>query len=361
MKKFVVKILMLGLPVILGLIFINYFGDGAKLFDKDYEREIAEIISEGKNVTNIQNYDERLFQAHLIKNEESCPKIIVAGSSRTMLINSELVEDTLRNNSVSGASIEDIVSIYQLYKDKGMFPDKIIIGVDPWTFNENSNQRRWQSIANSYYRFHKKKKVSDTINNELDKIKQLVSLTYFQSSFSKVPQVITGDDKPVATDDKYNTGNTRLTDGSLIYGEQTRDISDDKVEGLVQEFISNEIYGLHGFNTISERIWNEFELLIKDMEDNGVEVTLFMAPYHPDAYYKVVKEYPLVVKAEQMVTKFAAEKNIKVIGSFNPDKAGLNGDHFYDAMHCSEEGVRLLLKSGDILDKFTPEPMLVSK
>lgn len=360
MKKFISKAVAMALPALFILVLTNYIGDSAKLFDKEYEKEIAEIVINGKNATNIQNYDERLFQEYLIRKEQDCPHTIVLGSSRTMLINSDYVSNTLLNNSVSGASIEDIISIYQLYKDKGMFPKKAIIGIDPWTFNENNNQKRWQSIASYYYRFHNKE-VSDTIDSDLEKLRQLVSFTYFKSSLGNLPETLTGSDKPVATEAKYNHGNTRLYDGSLKYGKVMREITDEKVDSRIQNFLSDEIYGLDGFEGISERIWNEFVMLINDMHANGIEIEFFLAPYHPDVYNKITEDYPMVLTAEKLIIKHAGEKNIKITGSFNPDIAGLNKNHFYDAMHCSEEGVRILLNTGTMLNKNIPAPMLVSK
>ena len=155
MKKFIYKITLITLPILILLLVVNYFGDAARLFDNDYEKQMANIVASGKYVTNIDNYDERLFQKELIFNKNIQPNIVVIGSSTTMLINSDLFPDTLLfNNSVSGASIEDIVGIYQLYKTNNKLPRKIIIGIDPWMFNENNGQERWQSISTYYYNFH---------------------------------------------------------------------------------------------------------------------------------------------------------------------------------------------------------------
>jgi len=241
-EKICPKNVCISITVLCALVWINYIGDGAKLFDKEYEKEIAQIISDGKYVTNIKNFDERLFQEYLIKEKNNCPNIMVTGSSRTMLINSNLVADTsFINNSVSGASIEDLVSIYQLYKEENKFPNKIIIGIDPWTFNENNEQKRWQSIANYYYKFHNLNK-RDLIESDLEKYRQLISFTYFQSSVNCLPEVLTGKDQPIPTTSKFNSTNTRLTDASLTYGEQMREANEDKVEDRVQSFIIGDMY-----------------------------------------------------------------------------------------------------------------------
>src|SRR5690606_22220124 len=100
----------------------------------------------GNNVTNIENYDERTLQRNIINNHHICPQVLVLGSSRTMLINSrEFIGKTFFNNSVSGASIEDIVAIYQMYDNRKCYPGKIILALDPWILNVNNGQNRWKS------------------------------------------------------------------------------------------------------------------------------------------------------------------------------------------------------------------------
>jgi len=177
MKKFIYKASLSTIVVLTILVSVNYFGDAAKLFGSDYEKVIATILLNGKNVTNISNYDERRLQKELIENLKKTPDIVILGSSRTMLINDEyFTEKFLLNNSVSGASIEDLISIYQIYKSKGMIPGKVIIGIDPWLFNENNNQSRWKTLEKEFNTFFEKDLIfKDNLS--------LVSIKKFQMFF----------------------------------------------------------------------------------------------------------------------------------------------------------------------------------
>lgn len=342
MKKFIYKITVVTFPILILLLLVNYFGDAARLFDNDYEKQIANIVASSKYVTNIENYDERLFQRELISNKNIQPNLLIIGSSRTMLINADLFPRAVFfNNSVSGASIEDIVSIYQLYKINNKLPRKIIIGIDPWTFNENNGQKRWQSISTYYYSFH------NTINQENTayfKYKELFSFSYFQSSLKMIPRFIEGNTKPQPTLEKYNLLGTKLTDGSLVYGEQYRSASLKEIENKIKSYITGEIYSIENFNAISDRIWNEFEKLITDMKKNNIEIEFFLAPYAPLVYNKIQKEYPLVLKTEEIIQDFAFSNNIKLYGSFNPAKLGMDETYFYDGMHCKEIGIEKIIK-----------------
>ncbi len=162
MKKFIIKLSFL-VPVFGLLLLVNYFGDAAHIFDSNYEKTMAEIVSNGHNVTNIENYDERLFQAELINNKNIRPKFVVIGSSRTMLLNSHnLSSNSFFNNSVSGAGMKDLIALYQLYKVNKKIPQKIMIGIDPRIFNESNNDERWKSIGKYYYQF-----VNSNVSNDV--------------------------------------------------------------------------------------------------------------------------------------------------------------------------------------------------
>jgi hypothetical protein len=352
MKTFLFKLAILTCPVLLALVFVNYFGDAARLFDDDYENNLIELLNEGHFVTNIGNYDERLFQKAIIDSHKDIIDIAIIGSSRTMLISSDhFPSNSVYNNSVSGASIEDILAIYQLYKDSDLLPKKIVLGIDPWTFNENSNQFRWKSLENSYRRFHDSSAVAEQSNNLDFKLKELFSLSYFQSSFNQIPRFILGRSKPVATYERYNRHNTELIDGSIAYGIAYRNASPEEIQEKIIAYINGSIYGLENFHTISSRIWNELELLVSDMSAKDIEVEFFLAPYPPIVFDQVKELYPIVLDVEERVRQFATLNNIKLYGSFSPKPLEMDDSFFYDGMHCKEEGIRKILQMGSQLEK----------
>ncbi|MBL0209054.1 MAG: hypothetical protein IPP84_14250 [Propionivibrio sp.] len=76
-------------------------------------------------------------------------EFLVIGSSRSMQIGADVMQASVLNLSVSGASIEDYVAILDLARN---LPAKtIILGVDPWVFNTNSGQSGWKSLAIEYF------------------------------------------------------------------------------------------------------------------------------------------------------------------------------------------------------------------
>jgi len=341
MKKFIIKTLIFATVILTLLISVNYWGDAANIFHTGYERNIANIIYTNKNAANISNYDERILQRELINKIKSKPDILILGSSRTMLINSSYFENKkLINNSVSGASIEDFIAIYQMYKTKDMLPKKIILGIDPWLFNENNGQKRWRSLKKEYYSFFNKTTDEDILNN---KTEQLFSFSYFQSSLRSLPAIVLGKSNPIPSNEIYNETNTKIIDGSLTYSEKYRNVSIENVNNGAKDYIVDKIYSIENFNIISPKILKEFDDLCKEMQSNGIELSFFLAPYHPLVYAKIKKDYKVVLEGEKMISKYADQNNIRIFGSFNPIKIEIDNTGFYDGMHSKEKTIQKIL------------------
>lgn len=344
MKKFIHKTTIFSVFTLLFLVSVNYWGDSAKIFHPGYEKKIADIIFKNQNATNISNYDERILQKELINRLHTNPDVLILGSSRTMLINSTFFgEKKVINNSVSGASIEDLIAIYQIYNEKEILPKKIILGIDPWLLNENNGQIRWKSLEKEYTSFsNERKEIDKSILN--NKVIQLFSFSYFQASFKNLANVIKRKSEPIASKEKYNQTTTKLVDASLSYGKQYRGVSNEEVNNNAKNYISGDIYSIENFSTISPDILQEFQNLCLSILENNIELSFFLTPYHPIVYEKIMQDYSIVLDVENKVVKFAKEKGIEYFGSFNPKKVDINNADFYDGMHCKEHAIKEIMK-----------------
>lgn len=126
MKQLLQKSILFIFPIIVVIIATNYFGDAAKLFSKGYAPQIAKILSTRMLVTNIYNYDERILQKEIIQEKQIAPSILILGSSRSLLIKQDFFDKKIRifNSSVSGASIEDLIGLFQIYRNNNILPKK---------------------------------------------------------------------------------------------------------------------------------------------------------------------------------------------------------------------------------------------
>jgi len=342
MKIFLKKILIISLTILTLLVAVNYFGDAAKIFDTEYEKKMVEIILSGDYVTNITNYDERIFQKELITNIKDTPDVVILGSSRAMLIGDKYFSTKkVMNSSVSGASIEDLIAIYQIYVECGLVPERIIIGVDPWILNDNNGQNRWKSISSYYDRFHNKEICSSNKTISIQKFKELFSFSYFQSSIKEIPDLFIGQSQPIATKDKKNVTMTKLTDGTIVYDADYRNKSQEEINHAINSYISGNIYSIENFDEISEEKWSEFKILIDSIEKNKIDLCFFLCPYPPLVYKNITNsiKYHNILSVEKIIRELAQEKQIKIYGSFNPFKLGFDETYFYDGMHCNEKGV----------------------
>lgn len=343
MRKFIYKIIYLSLPLILSLILVNYFGDAAKLFHSGYELKMANIIQNGSYVTNITNYDERIFQKEIILLMEESPDVVVVGSSRTMLIESSIyANNSFFNNSVSGATLNDLIAIYQLYKANDLNPKKIILGIDPWMFNENNRGSRWKSLEQYYNSFYSNEKSSSNFNF-LYKYYQLFSISYFQASVKNIGERYNSSSEPKATNSKYNTTITKLLDGSLVYNNAYRNASQAEVDMKIFKYAEAEIYGLKGFDQVSRESIDTFKELAKDIKLNNIELELFLAPYPPKSYDVIIEKYPAIMVLETLINDYAKSEKVNVLGSFNPLNYQLDETYFYDGMHCKEEAISRII------------------
>ncbi len=348
MKKFILKLIILLAPILLFVVSVNYIGDAANLFSIGYEKKIADEIIKGNNVTNVYNYDERLLEKHLINNSILCPDVLVIGSSRVMLLNSShFQKQRIFNAGVSGASIEDLLAIYQMYLQKKCLPKKIILGLDPWTLNINNGQTRWKTLNQEYLISYNQLTNNSIVakDEQIDsKYLQLVSPSYFKGSFKKMLIVSS---KPIPTTTKINNTFTKLVDGSITYDLEVRSATPDEIEKRAIDFISGDIYSIEKFDKLSPEIRFLLEKFIERLRSNHIEISFFLAPYHPKVYSFIAKsdKYSKVIESENYFRDLGLKYGIKVIGSFNPNKLNMDNSYFYDGMHCNEKGIEKILIS----------------
>jgi len=289
------------LSFLIGIIgIISYFEDPAKIFHSDYEQKMVDIINSGKNVANVENYDERLFNKYFIYQNPENVDVAIFGSSRIMQIRDSFLRDkhTLVNNGVSGASIEDIIGLIWIYYEKGNLPNYIIIGVDPWIFNKNNNQNRWMSIKGEYEcgidmlqlgnwdsNIHSLL-LFNKIRYDVEKYLSLISRDVVISSMGKIILRTNQENnfEMFPTDEIFSNVSIELTDGSISYPEKVRSRDVKEVNKMASIYISGSIYSLKSFDEIDRTNKNKFQKLIDFLHEKKVHITLVLPPYHPIVY-----------------------------------------------------------------------------
>lgn len=341
-------------PILIIYFLVIFFGDAANVFFHDYEENAVNHILNGFNVSNIGNYNERKFQEIYIQNNNSNLDVIVLGSSRSMQIGNELFgSKSFFNHSVSGASLEDYLAILNKYSTKNL-PSKIILGVDPWIFNQNNSQDRWKTLESDYNDFLDILEINNSNKFSIDvSFFNLISISYFQSSLRDLINIIfnpTIKKELTPTNALITDTNIKLTDGSLNYSIERILVSDETLNDYVNSYTRDRIYSMNRYFKLNSFYIEVFEKTIDYLQKSGVEVVIFLPPYEQRVYDFMISEddYNIIQDVETYLSNFSFENSINLIGSYNPNNIEINSQEtnlFYDAMHPSREFVYEIFKN----------------
>lgn len=347
MKRILVK-LSLFLPIALFIAALNYFVDPSHLFIRGaYERGIAQLLLDGKNVANAGNHDARLVQKYYIEGLRERKDVIVLGSSRSMFIRSYLFPGkTFFNSSVSAATIEDFVAIYGAYRRTGKIPHTIIMTLDPWLLDGGymySKYKNWLPLRDDYTAVCREIGVpvdlpgKSDLEQFRDRLETLISLPYFLESFK---HWISGKKysyyptENLAIDDFV-----QLKDGSSILDKQGRSKTTAQVRSIATSMLVRQT---KKFQCTSEKS-ALFNGLVKLMRQDGVNIVFFLPPYHPLSY-RILATSSCLSDVRDYYQSIAAKNGITVIGNYNPEICQCTEEDFDDSSHARESGIAKIFK-----------------
>ncbi len=420
LRKFIFKISLFA-PISLGVMGINYAIDPAHIYPQkikgEFHRElreklqielsdepldeyvlgIADYLLHGLNVAHAANYDQRLLQRYYILGSDEKKEIIVLGSCRSWEINTKIFpKKSFFNHGVSAATIEDFLAIYNMYHDKRLTPETIVLGIDPWIFQRNEKVK-WKSIKKEYdvminklKEFAKERKDQEFQGSFvmewpwangarvffLEKYFQLFSPSYFQSSLKelvialkenkaylyrgKFLSLFSQEQKnPLKlTSFKYNVGSGSqssyfptqeeqgdydiiLTDGSLNFPKRATTQAPDEILKEVKKVVSQGWEPNLGssFKEMDSPLREQFETFVDFLKEDKIKIIIFLPPFHPYFYDHMVKskQFDGVIEVENYLKDFAKKRRIKLIGSYNPYQCLLEERDFVDYLHAKRK------------------------
>jgi hypothetical protein len=375
MKIFFKKLFYFITPIILMLVCVNYFVDPGSLFYRvPYEKDIVKIFCSGKNVANLVDYDEGLFQKLYVQQMKKKKDIVVLGSSRVFGVNINLPNYSFFNSGMSGSLVKDYMAVYWLYYAKKIEPKIIIIGLDPWILNKKAKRARSiETEAEKMWFLLEKKSKKDYINlyfnlyiYKLNTYLQLFSLSYFQGSFYKIQKdaeknkssyltcfkeyiknKITAKIDYYPTLNEYEDVGVKLKNGVYHYDKKIRTRLIQEVNKEAVKYVTRgSVYYLDSFTNIDSFLSKQLNDFFDFVKSRGVKIIIYLPPYHPVTYNLLMHkpQYYIVDSVENYFRKIAKEKDISVIGSYNPVSIGFKDADFYDGMHAREEAVNKLFK-----------------
>lgn len=312
----------------LGAIFFMSVGYISSKVDFAQEEAMAKELSESDAIYS-SNINERIFVKNRILFEKINPDAIAIGSSRIMQASSKGTGLKLLNLSVSGASLEDFVAIWELASKK-FNPTYVFLGADPWVFNLNSGHNSWTSLSEEYSTALVGLGISNEINFPSAKPPSFLNLNALRLLYDSVniSKIKAEDDTPSVTDKIRK-------DGSRVYNLSYANQSSSKVERGAQSYIS---YAMSNYSYSSE-VRTILERFVSELKKQGKKVVFVLSPYHPKLFELMQLNDRKFLEIESIFREVAESSGAEVIGSYDPVKVGCSSEDFYDGMHPKDKCV----------------------
>lgn len=349
MKRFLTKCLLL-VPIPAAICFVNYTVDPAHILDSDdYLDDAVTYLLSGKHVANLVNYDQRLLQKKYICRLQRSPDVIVLGSSRTMQLNRTMFPGkSFFNHSVSGAVLQDVLAIFDVYAQREMFPKELILGLDPWSFNKSFGESRWKVLTHEYndmlsmlgYGRLRKSELRQKAGYNKVRVREMFSLAYFQASV-----------RMYGTRGYFPTTQEKL-EAQVIHADGSLYEYDYSQRSLVEINLLARKYDYENarlFKKIDRDCAKVLVDFLKFLQAKRIKVTIFLPPYHPITYSQIIAKNRTYQKVEAFVRKIASESGIEVIGGYNPRDLLLTDHDFVDGMHLRPAGLIKVFSSGQTI------------
>ena len=154
-----------------------------------------------------------------------------------------------------------------------------------------------------------------------------------------------GNRHPTSTDQISGEDAIDLQDGRRSWSRLYREKTAEDVKSGISESVSKK----DNWKINPDKI-TLFKSFTEYLSGQHVRVIIFLAPWHPETYQKFKTEpgNRMVLELEDYIRKYAEEKNITVIGSYDPTRYNLTSSDFYDATHPKPDAVSRIFAAGDI-------------
>ena len=309
---------------LVGLIFI-FIGYFTSKIDFALEEAMAKDLVY-HDVIYSSKINERTFIKSRIKFENIYPEAIAIGSSRLMQASSRVTQLDLLNLSVSGASIEDLLAIWELSSNK-FNPTYVFLGADPWIFNVNSGQSRWKSLETEYVSGLSKLGLAKDVSQS-PSVSSLAFNSVAVKFFDSINQ-----SKIRAEDDTPSFLDKIRKDGSRVYNLAYANKLPEEVERGAP---SNLSYAMSKYQ-YSDEIRHILEKFLSQLKGQNRKVVFVLSPYHPSLYDLMRLQDRKFLEIESIFRDIAVTNGVQLIGSYDPTYVGCSSEDFYDGMHPKEK------------------------
>ena len=183
MRKLFKKLFLFS-PILLIVVFVNYFVDPKSIFRDFYSDRVADILLSGKNVTRAEpnRWIEKVYMHKLREKKD----VIILGNSQGFMLSSRLFPDqVLFNHSIPSGSLEDYLAIYGMHHKKGFIPKTVVIVLHKDLLTSGKGRFLWRVLQDDYFDMMDKLGLQSPWRRAIyikKEYGELVSFKYFQYS-----------------------------------------------------------------------------------------------------------------------------------------------------------------------------------
>lgn len=342
MKKWIIRCLILFVPIMALVALTNYFVDPANIYHASMTDYIIDGLKDYEAVEIVGDFDEgKLLEKKIASMDKTAP-VMVMGSSHVLYVDWQF--DEYENIGMSGEFLDDYYATVGLLDKYDRLPETLIIGVDPYIFMDGLGIR--QESLNSYAADAKamisgnKRKGGFFENGELKKFKELFSFSYFQSSVQAKINGINASYVNGVNDTGEGEYPKILANGKRIPAVYSYNSVIDMDNAADWDISVGAVYCMTDFEELSSKQTGEWEALLDYLISKNVEVVLYLPCWYPNYYNEFVTndKFGGVIKAEEYLKAEAFKRGIRVCGSYNPEACGIVKEDYMDHFHLNPKG-----------------------
>ena len=145
------------------------------------------------------------------------------------------------------------------------------------------------------------------------------------------------------TDSVHNAEKTKLSDGTVVW----TDVPEQTAGALASRYAADELDADVRFTRLDARAPGQADMLerfIRYLRQEGVEVTLLLAPYPPEVYAAFARlPGHSVMAVERELRVMSARSGVRLVGSYDPRPFGISARDFFDESHLRPSALARLV------------------
>jgi len=301
------------------------------------------------------NWDERTFKISQLALQKT-PDVIVLGNSHAAMISTDMFphQTTLFNMSISGASLEDLLIMWQVVKVSNRIPKRIVLEIDPWMLTADITQfqgwRKYSNYLNDFLHFSQQSGIVRPIKlwttkcrNLFTEMTELFSWIEFKSVLKYIYGLRKGfSSKFVGIILERNLPGTEQAfhaDGSRVYSTLDSSPKDRRaLENIIsKKTLGDDLFYLTPTWSFSPGDDYRLGLLLHEMAIYHVNVLIILPPLHSLEYNELIQRreykhiFPEFVTHIQRLNK--SYPNVHICNTGNSAWNGCQDIEFYDGSH----------------------------